>query len=67
MLRVLGAFLLVFWLLSIIVRMDAMAEVFAMVALACFTADLAFDSHHQHRHARHHTRGVASLEGEGRF
>lgn len=63
MFRMLGAFLLVFWLLSIVVRMDAMAEVFAMVALVCFTADLAFDSHEQHRQARHHSRRINSLEG----
>ncbi|HEY1677737.1 MAG TPA: hypothetical protein VGG04_08530 [Candidatus Sulfotelmatobacter sp.] len=62
MLRIFGAFLLVFWLLSVIVRMDAMAEVFGLIALACFTADFAVASYQQHHQARHHARGV-SLDG----
>jgi hypothetical protein len=52
MFRVIGAFLLVFWLLSMIVHMDAMAEVFGIVALVCITADLAVGSLRQHRQAR---------------
>jgi len=63
MFRLLGAFLLVFWLLSIVVGMDAMADVFAMIALGCFTVDLAFDWHEQNRQARQHTREFTSLEG----
>lgn len=62
MLRILGAFLLVFWLLSIIVRLDAMAEVFGLIALACLTADFAIASRQQHHQTRRHARGT-SLEG----
>ena len=64
MLRILGVFLLVFWLLSIVVRMDGMAEIFAMIAMACFAVDLAFDCYEQHRQAR---RGHTHVWIDGQF
>ncbi|MGH9495771.1 MAG: hypothetical protein ACRD3B_12295 [Candidatus Sulfotelmatobacter sp.] len=61
MFRVLGVFLLVFWLLSIILHLDATADVFGVVALVCLTADLAMDSRQQQGHARHHKRSATFL------
>ena len=60
MFRVFGAFLLVFSLLSIMLHLDATAEVFGIIALVCLIADLLLDSDHQHR-ARQSSRG-SSLE-----
>jgi hypothetical protein len=56
MFRVIGAFLLVFSLLSFVVRMDALAEVFGIVALLCIAAGFAADFLQQHRHVRPNAR-----------
>lgn len=52
MFRVIGAFLLVFSLLSFVVHMDALAEVFGIVALICITAGFVADFLQEHRHVR---------------
>jgi hypothetical protein len=40
MLRAFGAFLMIFWLLSLVVHLDVMARLFGVGALATFAVDL---------------------------